>query len=176
MPHYSPNTPHHAAAALAFALSMLAGPPAIAQADNSASNLQAAWRATSRLGYGPTAATAQAAETDPKAWALQQIDAAYTASQSAPIIPAEIARFNEPVNDIARDFRAERQARRTTREQSATPTAAPIANTSNQVNPAVLVVKATDAEASAARCSKAPRHGDSCPAATRPWRTRCWRA
>lgn len=149
MPPHSPNTPPHkpqktrrSASTFVFVLSVLASSLAIAQADTSPANLSAAWRATSRLGYGPTAATAQAAQTDPKTWALQQIDAAYTASQSAPIIPAEIARFNEPINDITRDFRAERQARRTAREQSATPTA----NAANPANPAVMVARATDAE------------------------------
>ena len=66
----------------------------------------AAWRATSRLGYGPTAASAQAAQTNPRAWALQQVDAAYAASKSAPYIPADINRFNQPLGDIARDYRA----------------------------------------------------------------------
>ncbi len=150
MPPHSLNTPHHTgrknqrnATALALAFSMLAGSLAMAQADtNHPANLTATWRATSRLGYGPTAATAQAAASDPKAWALQQIDAAHAASQNAPNIPAEIARFSEPVNDIARDFRAEREARRTAREQSATPTT----NAANPTNPAVMVAKATDAE------------------------------
>ena len=41
-------------------------PFATAQTD---ANTAAAWRATSRLGYGPTPATAQAAEQNPKAWA-----------------------------------------------------------------------------------------------------------
>ena len=85
------------------------------------------WRATSRLGYGPNAATAQAAQADPKRWALQQIDAAYLASQSAPDIPAPIARFNAPVNDIARDFQTERVARRTARVPLAAPEASSMA-------------------------------------------------
>ena len=109
-------------AALSLLVAFTGG--ALAQTGTSATNpgaLAAAWRATSRLGYGPTAASAQAAEADPKAWALQQIDAAYAASRQVPNIPAEISRFNEPVSDIARDFRAERQARSTVREQSAVP-------------------------------------------------------
>ena len=81
-------------------------------------NTAATWRATSRLGYGPTAATAQAAQADPHAWALQQIDAAYAASRQAPNIPAELSRLNESVNDLARDFQAEREARKNAKAQA----------------------------------------------------------
>jgi uncharacterized protein (DUF1800 family) len=79
-------------------------------------SLPAIWRATSRLGYGPSAATAQAAQTDAKAWAMQQVDAAHAASQRAPNIPAEFARINAPATDITRDFQLEREALRTRRE------------------------------------------------------------
>ena len=126
-PHSDPNA-HRArqarpqttviAAALAVALSLWVSAPAMAQADF---NTSAAWRATSRLGYGPSAATAQAAQANAKAWAMQQIDAAYTASQRAPSIPAELARFNEPLSAITRDFAAEREARSNAREQAAAP-------------------------------------------------------
>ena len=75
-------------------------------------NTTAAWRATSRLGYGPTAASAQAAEQNPKAWAAGQIDAAYAASQRAPDIPADIAQFNQPIGKLAAYFRQEREARK----------------------------------------------------------------
>ena len=67
-------------------------------------NTAAAWRASSRLGYAPTAASAQAAQASPRAWALQQIDAAHAASLRPPVLPAELARINAPLNDIARDF------------------------------------------------------------------------
>ena len=80
-------------------------------------NTAAAWRASSRLGYGPTPASAQATQAGPRAWALQQLDLAYAASRRPPHIPAELARFNAPLNDIARDFHAEREARKTLREQ-----------------------------------------------------------
>jgi uncharacterized protein (DUF1800 family) len=83
-----------------------------------------AWRATSRLGYGPSPATAQAAQSDPRNWALQQIDAAYAASLQAPNIPTALARFNAPVNDIARNFHAEREARRVARAVNAPATSA----------------------------------------------------
>jgi uncharacterized protein (DUF1800 family) len=90
-------------------------PPNASSPDGS---LSAVWRATSRLGYGPSAATAQAAQIDAKAWAMQQIDAAFNASQGAPNIPAEFARINAPANDISRDFQLEREARRVRREVS----------------------------------------------------------
>lgn len=103
------------------------GSPALqAQADTGApsANTAAVWRATSRLGYAPTPASAQAAQAGPRAWALQQIDAAYVASQQPPRLPAELARINAPLNDIARDFHAEREARRTLRVQAGTGAAA----------------------------------------------------
>ena len=85
---------------------------ALAQSPTDINAASAAWRATSRLGYGPTAATAQAAESNPKAWAAGQIDAAYAASQRPPTIPADIAQFNQPIGKLAADFRAEREARK----------------------------------------------------------------
>ncbi len=118
------------ATAMGLSILLLFAPHASAQSD--------LWRATSRLGYGPNASTAQAAAPDPKRWALQQIDAAYSASQSAPNIPVQTARFNAPVNDIARDFQAEREARRTAR----LPVAAP--DTSSMVMPAGSLANAVD--------------------------------
>ncbi|MDO8371556.1 MAG: DUF1800 domain-containing protein [Polaromonas sp.] len=97
------------------------GSPALrAQTDAGApsANTAAAWRATSRLGYAPTPASAQAAQAGPRAWALQQIDAAYAASKRPPRLPDQLARINAPLNDIARDFHAEREARKTLRVQA----------------------------------------------------------
>ncbi|MDP1740508.1 MAG: DUF1800 domain-containing protein [Polaromonas sp.] len=99
--------------------------PVHAQTDGAiggSANTAAAWRASSRLGYAPTPASAQSASADPRAWALQQVQAAYAASRRPPNIPAELSRFNAPLNDIARDFHVEREARRTRRDQPA-PTA-----------------------------------------------------
>lgn len=106
-------------------LACVTGPAARAQTDASlpAANTAAAWRASSRLGYAPTPASAQAAGAAPRAWALQQIDAAYAASQQPPGIPAALARINAPLVDIVRDFRAEREARKTLREQAGPVTA-----------------------------------------------------
>eukprot|EP01031_Cornospumella_fuschlensis_P052137 gene52137-63735_t len=108
-PHSSRRTVLRTLTTLTVAMSgVLTAHPALAQTEAS---IASAWRATSRLGYGPTPASAQAALADPRAWALQQIDAAYNASRTAPYIPQDLARFNQPLNDIARDFRAEREAR-----------------------------------------------------------------
>lgn len=79
---------------------------------NTDANTAAAWRATSRLGYGPTEATALAARQSPKAWAMGQIDSAYATSQWTPNIPSDIARFNQPLNASAKDFQAQREARK----------------------------------------------------------------
>ena len=85
--------------------------PAAAQLDSHS----AVWRATSRLGYGPTALNAQAVEPNPKAWANVQVDVAYAASQQPPTIPADIAQFNQPMSTLAKDYLAEREARRNIR-------------------------------------------------------------
>jgi uncharacterized protein (DUF1800 family) len=114
------------AATMALALS-LGGltSPAAAQSDT---NPAAVWRATSRLGYGPSPASAQAAQTGAKAWALQQIDAAFNASQKAPNIPAELAGFNAPANDLARDYHAYTEERKRQRERPAAAAAGSMAN------------------------------------------------
>ena len=72
-----------------WALSFLICTAANAQAlpDDSAS---AVWRATSRLGYGPTPALAQAAAPSAKAWSLAQIDTAYAASQQSAKVPTAL--------------------------------------------------------------------------------------
>ncbi len=52
-----------------------------------------AWRALSRVGYGPTTRLTQHVVDRPtaQAWALAQIDSAHAASQKAPRIPSELA-------------------------------------------------------------------------------------
>ncbi len=107
---------------------ILSSQSATAQTDT---NTAGAWRATSRLGYGPTAATAQVAGQNPKAWATSQIEAAYAASQRAPNIPADIARFNQPMDALARDFRAEREARKSIKEQASQPAGGVMTTNSN---------------------------------------------
>ena len=78
-----------------------------------------AWRATSRLGYAPTAASAQAAQPNAAVWALQQVDSAYAASQQKPNIPANMAAFNAPVDNLAAEFHAFNEARKKLRARGA---------------------------------------------------------
>ncbi len=77
------------------------------------STLTEQWRALSRVGYGPTPQLVRAVHAAPnaKAWALQQIDLAYAASQSAPQIAADLADFNAPLPTIFEGGQRERQAR-----------------------------------------------------------------
>jgi uncharacterized protein (DUF1800 family) len=119
-------TPLTVAGLAALLAAALIGPAAYAQADAAppSANTAAAWRAASRLGYAPTPASAQAAEAAPRSWALKQIDAAYAASRRPAAIPAEFAGINVPLGDIARGFYAEREARKSRRED-VKPTAKP---------------------------------------------------
>ena len=72
-----------------------------------------AWRAMSRVGYGPSAALVQAIQTahSPRDWALQQVDAAFNASQQVPRIANEWADFNAPLPRIYEGFQRERELR-----------------------------------------------------------------
>jgi uncharacterized protein (DUF1800 family) len=109
---------------LASSLALAETPHSVAQA----------WRATSRLGYAPTAQSAQAAQQSPKTWAAQQIDAAYAASQKPPRVPPELAVFNAPINDLARDYHAYTTARKSARQQRAASSTVPDANPNNNPN------------------------------------------
>ncbi|MDB5741999.1 MAG: hypothetical protein JWR68_314 [Polaromonas sp.] len=111
------------AAALAVAMAVVVSLPAGAQTHSVPDGVQgsaaaALWRAASRLGYAPAPAQAQVEEPPPREWALLQIDAAYAASQQAVVLTPEVARINAPLGEIARDFLAEREARKVLREQS----------------------------------------------------------
>jgi uncharacterized protein (DUF1800 family) len=103
---------------IAVALASLASLAVGAQTAAPSPSADAAWRATSRLGYAPTPASGQAAEAAPKAWASQQIDAAYAASRQPAALPPELARINAPLTDIARNVQAEREARKNLRVQA----------------------------------------------------------
>ena len=83
-------------------------------------DMAAVWRATSRLGYGPTPQTVKVASDDPKAWATQQIEAAYTASQSPAKVPEEDARILAPIQAVVLDYQIERKNRRTMSDQTKT--------------------------------------------------------
>ena len=72
-----------------------------------------AWRVMSRLGYGPSRKLIRSVEDagSPRAWALQQLALARTASQSAPRLPPELAGMNDPLPKLFSSFQRERQAR-----------------------------------------------------------------
>ena len=122
----------HATKASRFIIAALAGLASLAAGAQTASQpvvadhaqSEAAWRVGSRLGYAPTPSFAVAAGAAPTAWALQQIEAAYAASEQAPAIPPGLARFNAPMADLARDVLAEREARKVLRAQAVAASAA----------------------------------------------------
>lgn len=101
------------AAMLMAVIGGLSTSAALAQAlpDSSA---QALWRAQSRLGYGPAAATQ--AQGSAKAWALSQLQAAQAASQQSANVPTEIDLFAAPLPDLMKQFHEEREARRLGRQ------------------------------------------------------------
>lgn len=84
--------------------------PANAAADK---NLADTWRVLSRLGYGvnPGLLRAVQGSASPRSWSLQQVDAAYSASQQTPVIAADLRTFNQPLPQLIDQARAEREAR-----------------------------------------------------------------
>ncbi len=93
----------------------LISPAAWAQAVGTAVGPNAqTWRAMARVGYGPTAALARAVAAAPsaKAWALQQVDAAFAASQQPARIPPDMADFSANLPQIFDGARRERLARK----------------------------------------------------------------
>jgi uncharacterized protein (DUF1800 family) len=84
----------------------------------------AIWRATSRLGYGPTPALAQAAQPSAKAWSLAQLDAAKAASQLPARLPAALQDLAQSQAQVTSRYHEEREARKIDRAQRANPTAA----------------------------------------------------
>ena len=83
------------------------------EAGNPARRLADQWRALSRVGYGPTPDLVLAVQNAPgvKAWALQQIDLAYAASQTPPRLAADLEGINAPLPQIFAGQQRERQAR-----------------------------------------------------------------
>ena len=96
----------------------------------------ALWRATSRLGYGPTPALVQAASSGAKAWSVAQIDAAYAASQQAALVPPALQAISASANEVTMRFHEEREARRLGRSNLQRPTEG--ARTSNPTPPASM--------------------------------------
>lgn len=80
-----------------------------------------AWRAMSRLGYGPTAVLSQQvlAASNPQMWALQQIEKAANASQQLPFLPSLVMGFSGPLPSIFEGARQEREARATMKQEAA---------------------------------------------------------
>lgn len=76
------------------------------------------WRASSRLGYGPTEAlVAEISQRGgPRAWALQQIEVAHKAGTQPARMPAELTHFNLPLEQIFEAFREEREARKAAKD------------------------------------------------------------
>ena len=77
------------------------------------------WRASSRLGYGPnpTLVADVSRIGGVRAWALQQVDAAYRASQQPAAVPAQFTRFHQPLTQIFPVFEEERKARKAGQEK-----------------------------------------------------------
>jgi uncharacterized protein (DUF1800 family) len=72
----------------------------------------AAWRALSRVGYGPTAQLALevGCQQSAQRWALQQVEAAHAAARQPPALPPELTGFNAPLPVLFEGARKEREA------------------------------------------------------------------
>jgi uncharacterized protein (DUF1800 family) len=75
----------------------------------------AVWRATSRLGYGPTPTLVDTAQPSSKAWSLAQLDAARASSQSAARIPSALQLLAATQAQVSSRYSAERAARKASR-------------------------------------------------------------
>lgn len=121
------NTPRARRAVLGAlgwgAAALACAPRARASAYADGSVVAQQWRALSRLGYGPTpgAIDRLQAAASPQAWALAQIDAAYSASRSAPPMDPELRDIDAALPDIFDGVRAERQERARIRAGNADP-------------------------------------------------------
>jgi uncharacterized protein (DUF1800 family) len=73
-----------------------------------------AWRAMARVGYGPTAALVGEVQASgsPRAWALQQLDAAYTASRQPPNLIRDYADLRLSLPEVFAKAREERESRK----------------------------------------------------------------
>jgi uncharacterized protein (DUF1800 family) len=75
---------------------------------------QTAWRAMSRVGYGPSPSLSAEVQTaaSPQAWALQQIELAYAASHTPPVIATDLVDFNAPLPQLFAAEKLERELRK----------------------------------------------------------------
>ncbi len=72
-----------------------------------------AWRASSRLGYGPTPVLIDAVQSQgATAWALGQLAAAAQAARQAPMVPSDHAQAFAPLPTLMENARREREARK----------------------------------------------------------------
>jgi uncharacterized protein (DUF1800 family) len=78
----------------------------------------AVWRATSRLGYGPTPALAQAAQPSAKAWSLAQLDEAKLVSQRPALLPIGLQMLAATQEQVSVKYHQENEARRLGRERA----------------------------------------------------------
>ena len=101
--------------------------PASQQATEQA---RSAWRAMSRVGYGPSPALATAVQAAPTAkhWALQQVELAHAASQQPPVIAADLAGFDAPLPQLFAADRQERGLRRQIRAEQGANAASMVPN------------------------------------------------
>jgi uncharacterized protein (DUF1800 family) len=109
-----------AACLLATQITLSTASMAQALPDNSPA---AIWRATSRLGYGPTPALLQAALPSAKAWSLAQLDAARQASQRPAQLPPALQLLAANQAQVSARFHEEREARKDGRANLQKPTA-----------------------------------------------------
>jgi uncharacterized protein (DUF1800 family) len=81
---------------------------------SAATSIQTDWRAMSRVGYGPSLGLSAElhAAINPKAWALQQIEVARTASHTPPVISPDLADFNAPLPQLFAAEKRERELRK----------------------------------------------------------------
>lgn len=95
-------------------------PSSWAQASAAPSPNAQAWRAMSRVGYGPTEALVLAVQAapSPREWALRQVELAFVASKQAPRIQSDAAGFNAPLPRLYEGLKEERMERKTRREQA----------------------------------------------------------
>jgi uncharacterized protein (DUF1800 family) len=126
--HYPPKqSVMHPATSIARALyaallaTVLAGCSSIQTQPGSSSaeavSSDAAWRVATRLGYGLAPGTMLTMQgRSAKAWAVQQLDAAYGASQQPANVPTELQGIQATLPSLLADFRAERDAQKILRE------------------------------------------------------------
>jgi uncharacterized protein (DUF1800 family) len=113
MKNYATTTLSRRTALQAIAATSCFGAGAAFSAAPGLSPQAQAWRAMSRVGYGPSPSlvTAVQAAPSPRDWALRQIDAAFEASQQAPHIATALADFNAPLPRIYEGVQRERALR-----------------------------------------------------------------